>query len=116
MVPVSSPDEGLASARPAAKAKVALVEGRGTAAGRPSEPQNAFVRAGKRFLSGAWRLNKRLGAAEARLILRVFYLTVIGAASLALRKGHRKAIEAEESAEVAWSPRVSPGTDPTKQY
>jgi hypothetical protein len=97
-----------------AKDKFALVGTRGTVAS--SESKSAVVRAGKRFLSGLARLNRRVGAAEARLILRVFYLTVIGAASFALRKGRRKSIEAEESSKVAWSPRVSPGTDPTKQY
>lgn len=115
MVPISSPDERLPPVRPAAKDKFTLVEGRGAAA-QKAEPHSAPVRAGKRFFAGVWRLNKRLGAAEARLILRVFYLTVIGAASLVLRKGHRESIEAEESAEVAWSPRASTGTDPTKQY
>ena len=115
LVPISS-HEGLASARPAAKNKFTASDRRGTAAGKSSEPQSALVRAGKRFLAGAARLNRRVGAAEARFILRVFYITVIGAASLVLRKARQKSIDEEERAEVAWSPRVSPGTDPTKQY
>jgi hypothetical protein len=88
----------------------------GKAVGSSPQSKNAIVRAGKSLFAGVKRLNKRVGAAEARLILRVFYLTVIGVASLALRSGRRKAMEAEENSEIAWAPRVSPGTDPTKQY
>jgi len=99
-----------------AKDNFPLVAGRGAATAPASAPKNVLARAGKGLWAGVKRVNKVVGAAEARLILRVFYLTVIGAASLALRKSHRKSIEAEEHAEVAWSPRVSPGTDPNKQY
>ena len=80
------------------------------------ERKSALARAGKRILAGVKRVNKRVGEAEARLILRVFYYSVFGVVSLALRNGRRKSIESEDQAEVAWSPRVSPGTDPTKQY
>ena len=82
----------------------------------PPERKSALARAGKRIVAGAKRLNKRVGEAEARLILRVFYYTVFGVVSLALRNGRRKSIEGEDRDEVTWSPRVSPGTDPTKQY
>ena len=99
-----------------AKDNFPLVAGRGSATATASAPRNVLVRAGKGLWTGVKRVNKVVGAAEARLILRVFYLTVIGSASLALRKSRRKSIEAEEHADVTWSPRVSPGTDPNKQY
>ena len=93
-----------------------MVEGRGTTVGKAPERKSAFARVGKSIWTGVKRVNKVVGEAEARLILRVFYYTVFGVVSLALRRSRRKAIESEQAAEVAWSPRVSPGTDPTKQY
>jgi hypothetical protein len=94
--------------------KLKVVEGR-EAAGTAAVRKNALARAGKSVWSGIKRVNKRVGEAEARLILRVFYYTVFGVVSFALRRGRRKAIESEQ-AEVVWSPRASSGTDPTKQY
>jgi hypothetical protein len=106
------PDEGSGSGPPAAREKFTVVDGRGGAAEAPAAKGNTFVRGGKRFLAGARRLNKRVGEAEARLILRVFYYAVFGVLSLV----RRRSIDDDNSAEVAWSPRESPGTDPTKQY
>ena len=108
MVPTSSgPDLAVT-----AKDKFTPVDGRGTGPQR----QSALTRAGKSIWGGVKRVNKSVGEAEARLILRAFYYTVFGVVSLALRKKRRISIESEDQAEVAWSPRVSPGTDPTKQY
>jgi hypothetical protein len=107
------PDGGSEQVRAAAaREKFTVVDGRGGAAEASAVKGNLLVRAGKRFLASARRLNKRAGEAEARLILRVFYYAVFGVLSLV----RRRPIDEEDGAEVAWSPRESPGTDPTKQY
>jgi hypothetical protein len=90
-----------------------VVEVHQTAAGTSPKRKGALARAGKSIWAGIKRVNKVVGEAEAQLILRVFYYTVFGVVSLVRR---RKPTDGQEQAEVAWSPRTSPGTDPNKQY
>jgi hypothetical protein len=90
-----------------------VVEVRPTPAGTLHARKSALARAGKSVWGGIKRVNKVVGEAEARLILRVFYYTVFGVVSLLRR---RKPTDGNEQAEVAWSPRSSPTTDPNKQY
>jgi hypothetical protein len=111
-LPKIKPREAIVGQPLATEARLILVERRGTAAESSAESPNAVVRGAKRFWAAARRLNKRAGEAEARLILRVFYFTVFGV----LRLVRRDPIEIADSGEVAWSPRESSGTDPTKQY
>ena len=92
---------------------ISLVDGRPTAAGTSPERKSALARAGRSVWGGIKRVNKVVGEAEARLILRVFYYTVFGVVHLVRR---RKPTDGNEQAEVAWSPRSSPTTDPDKQY
>jgi hypothetical protein len=111
-LPKIKPHEAIVGQPPATEARLTLVERRGTATEPSAESPNAVVRAAKRFWAAARRLNKRAGEAEARLILKVFYFTVFGV----LRLVRRNPIDIEDAGEVVWSPRESPGTDPTKQY
>jgi hypothetical protein len=114
---IASPDQASApEASSLRKDGLTLVEGRGTAIRATPERNSAIARAAKTIWSGIKRVNKRVGEAEARLILRVFYYTVFGVVSLALRSRGGRTTENEQHAEVAWSPRASSGTDPTKQY
>jgi hypothetical protein len=101
--------------RPAAAptSKYTVVKGGGTPARTEAERRNVLVRVGKSVWGGIKRVNKVVGEAEARLILRVFYYTVFGVVSLVRR---RKPTDGNEQAEVAWSPRTSTSTDPNKQY
>lgn len=104
--------------RPAAgpSGRFTVVKGSGTAAKPEAERRNVLIRVGKSVWSGIKRVNRRVGEAEARLILRVFYYTVFGVVSLVRGKRARQEIEGSESSEVKWLPRSSTGTDPTKQY
>jgi hypothetical protein len=93
-----------------------VVDDSRTAVGTSPEGKGALARAGTRVWAGIKRVNKRVGEAEARLILRVFYYTVFGMVSLVRGKRRRTSTDGEEQIEVTWSPRTSPSTDPTKQY
>lgn len=117
MASIAPPDKGAGSDRAAtAKDKLTLVAGRATMAGASAARKGALARAGSSVWRGIKRVNKRVGEAEARLILRVFYYTVFGVVSLVRRDGRKKSVETQDEAVVAWSPRASSGTDPTKQY
>jgi hypothetical protein len=95
---------------------LSLVDANKGAAGALPEREAALARVGKTVWAGIKRVNRRVGEAEARLILRIFYYTVFGVVSLVRRSGRRKSTEGKDQVEVTWSPRTSPGTDPTKQY
>ncbi len=78
--------------------------------------QGAGPGALSRLVTGAKRLSKRVGQAEATLILRIFYVVVFGGVALVMRGKRRQLLTLEDSGPVAWLPRRAPGTDPTKQY
>jgi hypothetical protein len=114
---IAPPDKGPGPDRAVIrKDGLSLVDGNRTAAGTPSERGSVLARGGKRVWAGIKRVNKRVGEAEARLILRVFYYTVFGVVSLVRRNARRKSADGTAQADVVWSQRTSPGTDPTKQY
>ncbi len=117
MVSISPPDKGTGQGRTVnANDRFSPIDGRKITVAASPERKNAITRTGKSIWTVVKRVNKVVGEAEARLILRVFYYSVFGVVSLALKSKGRKSTESVEQAEVAWSPRVSPGTDPTKQY